>query len=237
MEATEVRKLAELERGHWWYRERRHILRDMVGDGFPDGVHGRRALDVGAAAGGNTVVLRDLGMMAVALEYGAEGVALAQGRGLAVVRGDACHLPVADTSVDLVTAFDVLEHIDDHDLVMSEIRRVLAPGGQLFVAVPCDMRLWSAHDEAVGHVRRYSRTELRGLTEDAGLQVEAIWSWNVLLRSVVAMRRRRSAGSDLTRLNPVVNAALSGVVALERNVKLLRRAPGVSLMLRARRIG
>ena len=61
-----------------------------------------------------------------------------------------------------MTAFDVLEHIDEDYLVAAEIARVLRPGGTALIAVPCDMALWSAHDEPVGHVRRYSRV---GLTE------------------------------------------------------------------------
>src|SRR5919202_5862863 len=69
MEATEVRKLAELEDHHWWYAERRYLLRRMVEARFPRSAHGRVALDIGAAAGGNTRVLRRLGMRAIPIEY------------------------------------------------------------------------------------------------------------------------------------------------------------------------
>ena len=82
----------------------------------------------------------------------------------------------------LVTAFDVLEHIDEDYLAAAEIARVLQPGGTALIAVPCDMALWSAHDDAVGHVRRYARSELASLIQKAGLTVEQMWSWNVLLR-------------------------------------------------------
>jgi len=68
VEATEVRKLAELEDEHWWYRERRHLLAKAIADLTPG-----RALDVGAAGGGNTRVLRDHGWNAIALEYGEDG--------------------------------------------------------------------------------------------------------------------------------------------------------------------
>jgi SAM-dependent methyltransferase len=228
MEGTEVRKLAALEDRHWWYRERRVLLaRELAALGPPG-----RAVDIGAAGGGNTRVLRAYGWRALAVEYGAEGAQVAAARGLDVVRADARYLPLASASADLVVAFDVLEHIEEDYLAMAEIHRILAPGGTFLAAVPCDMRLWSVHDVAVGHVRRYHRDDLRGLVEKAGLTVRRLWSWNTLLRPVVAWRRRRSTGSDLTEISPVVNAALTAVVTVERYLPL-RSLPGVSLLLRA----
>lgn len=235
MEATEVRKLAELEDRHWWYRERRILLRHMVADAFSSGTDGRVAVDVGAAGGGNTRVLRDLGMLAVPLEYGPEGAEVGRSRGLPAVRGDARQLPLADDAVDLVVAFDVLEHIEDDRSVLQEIRRVLRPGGWLFVAVPADMRLWSAHDDAVGHVRRYSREELESLVRASGLHIQNMWSWNVLLRPAMAIRRKKLTGSHLNEVHPILNLVLRGVIALERGLPYLRSRRGVSLMMGARR--
>ena len=228
MEGTEVRKLAELEDAHWWYRERRDLLRRMVAGRTPGG-----ALDIGAAGGGNTRVLRAAGWSVAALEYGADGAQVAAERGLAVVRGDATALPVADDSLDLVVAFDVLEHIVDHDAAVAEVRRVLRPGGEFLVAVPADPRLWSEHDVAVDHVRRYTRATLSGVLERGGFEVESLRSWNVLLRPVVALRRRRASGSDLERLHPVVNAGLRAVVTVERYLPV-KAMPGVTLLARAR---
>jgi cytochrome c-type biogenesis protein CcmH/NrfG len=96
------------------------------------------------------------------------------------------------------------------------------------------MALWSAHDDAVGHVRRYSRSELASLIEKTGLTIERVWSWNVLLRPAVAMRRKTSAGSDLGEVSPVANGLLTAVVVAERYLPV-KSWPGVSLMLRARR--
>ena len=57
------------------------------------------------------------------------------------------------------------------------------------------MALWSAHDVATGHVRRYSRTTLTEVVCGAGLVVDSLRSWNVLLRPVVRLRRNASSGS------------------------------------------
>jgi SAM-dependent methyltransferase len=234
VEATEVRKLASLEDTHWWYAERRHLVAEMIRSAqFPDASR-VVALDIGAAGGGNTRVLEAAGIFAVPLEYGPDGAEIARDRGLKAVRGDACSLPFSDHSVDLVLAFDVLEHLDDGP-ALREIRRVLRPGGRLWVAVPADMRLWSGHDEAVGHLRRYSRASLATAVTGAGLDIVELKSWNVLLRPVVDVRRRRSTESDLGSIGPVTNWLLARVISLERRLTFTSRWPGVSLLLRARR--
>jgi len=229
MDRSEIRKLAELEDVHWWYRERRYLLARQIRTMRPG-----RALDIGAAAGGNTRVLRKRGWNAVALEYSEDGAQIARERGLPVVRADALTLPFPEASLDLVVAFDVLEHIPDDNKAVQEICRVLRPGSTALIAVPADPRLWSAHDDAVGHVRRYTRSSLVTLLERNGMDVEVITSWNVLLRPVAAWRRRKSTGSDLDLVSPVLNFLLRAVVAIERHLPV-KSLPGVSLMVRARR--
>ena len=231
MDTAELQLLTSLEDRHWWYRERRAILRRelrrLPGPG--------RALDIGAAGGGNTRVLEAHGWQAIALEYSDSAADVAFSRGVRIIRADARELPVRSGICGLVTAFDVLEHIDEDYLAAAEIARVLRPGGKALIAVPCDMALWSAHDDAVGHLRRYSRSELAGLIQKAGLTVERMWSWNVLLRPAVAMRRKDSSGSDLGEVPPLTNGLLTAVVVAERYLPV-KSWPGVSLMLRARRL-
>lgn len=228
MEAAEIDKLTELEDKHWWYAERRTLLRRMI-----RGLTPGHALDIGAAGGGNTRVLAGAGWQPVALEYTETGARVGRSRGLDVVRADGQALPFPDDTFGLVVAFDVLEHVEGDDLMAAEIRRVLQPGGTGLIAVPADMRLWSAHDEAVGHVRRYDRAGLERVLVSNGLRVEELWSWNVLLRPVAAYRRRKSTGSDLDDLPTLVNAGLRTVIAAERYLPV-KSLPGVSLVARVR---
>ncbi|MEV0631871.1 class I SAM-dependent methyltransferase [Nonomuraea wenchangensis] len=229
METEEIRRLIALEDAHWWYRERRAILRRELRELGRPGV----ALDIGAAGGGNTRVLAEAGWDATATDMDESALEMARSRGVPAVRADARALPFGSGSVDLVTAFDVLEHVREDHLVTEEIARVLAPGGHVLIAVPCDMALWSAHDDAVGHVRRYRRESLTIVVEKAGLQVDRVWSWNVLLRPVVKWHRRRSVGSDLGKVPTLLNAGLSAVIRAERYLPV-RSLRGVSLFLRAR---
>ena len=231
MESTEVTKLTELEDSHWWYAERRSILRRMI-----SGLTPSTALDIGAAGGGNTRVLVEAGWRPVALEYSATGAEVASSRGLPVVRADARALPFPDRSMGLVVAFDILEHVEEDDQMAAEIRRVLTPGGTALIAVPADMALWSAHDVAVDHVRRYDRERLRRVLTEAGLVIDDLWSWNVLLRPVAKWRRRKSTGSDLDELSPLTNTVLRGIIAAERRLPV-RGLPGVSLVAQAHSAG
>jgi SAM-dependent methyltransferase len=228
VETTEVQKLTALEDTHWWYKERRALLdrelRRLPGSGL--------ALDIGAAGGGNTRVLRARGWQAVAADYSEKAVEVAHARGLTTLRIDARKLPLRSQTCDLVTAFDVLEHIDEDYLVMAEIARVLKPGAVALIAVPCDMALWSAHDEAVGHVRRYSKATLAEVVRQADLDIDSMWSWNVLLRPALALRRRSATGSDLDVVPPLVNRVLTSIVVAERYLPV-KSLPGSSLMLRA----
>jgi SAM-dependent methyltransferase len=230
MEATELRTLVQVEDRHWWYRERRSLLakelRRLPAPGS--------ALDIGAAGGGNTRVLRAFGWKPLALEYAPTAALMARERGLDVIRADARELPVRSGSMDLVTAFDILEHIEEDYLAAAEICRVLRHGATALIAVPADMALWSAHDEAVDHVRRYDRESLTTLILKGGLVIEDMWSWNVLLRPVAKLHRRSSKGSDLDDINPVINTGLRAVITAERYLPV-KSLPGVSLFVRARR--
>ena len=229
MEGTEVRKLTALEDRHWWYRERRQLLARAVAALTPG-----TALDIGAAGGGNTRVLSGLGWRAAALEFGADGAQVCAERGIPVLRADAIRLPVRDGCLDLVVAFDVLEHLDDDKSAAHGSFEALRPGGVFLVAVPADPRLWSSHDEAVGHVRRYTRETLTTLLADAGFELGPMRSWNVLLRPAVAIRRRQSRGSDLGEVPGWLNSVLHAVVLTERYLPV-GTLPGVSLLVSARR--
>ena len=239
LDAAEIRSTTAAEDRHWWYRERRAVLaRQARRLGAPG-----RAVEIGAAGGGNSLVLRQYGWDVLATEYLAAGVEIARSRGLAAVQADARDLPVRTAGCDLLVAFDVLEHIEDDDRAVAEIFRVLRPGGTALIAVPCDMRLWSHHDVISGHHRRYTRQGLAALIETAGLRIEELWSWNVLLRPALALRRGRAGPPDaatpaplrdVTDVHPLLNAALGAVVRLERWLPV-GSLPGVSLMMRARR--
>lgn len=224
MDPVEIDKLAAIEDKHWWFAERRSVLQRILRDRR----NGGWAADIGAAAGGNVRVLEGLGWRPMAFEYSETGAALARSRGLTVARADAHRLPLATGSMGAVTCLDVLEHLRDDARAAGELRRILRPDGVLVVAVPADPRLWSAHDEAVGHLRRYTGDTLEMVLTGAGLDIQRLWSWNVLMRPLAALSRKHSNGSDIEQVSAPLNAALRAVVSLERVLPVGSRR-GVSL--------
>jgi SAM-dependent methyltransferase len=231
MDEQEIAKSAALEQSHWWYAGRRALIRRML-----RGVVPGRAVDIGSGSGGNTAVLRDLGWDVSALEWSPTAARLVAARGIPTVRGDARRLPFAEGSVDLVLSTDLWEHVVEDDQVAAEAFRVLRPGGRLLVAVPAGQVLWSGHDVALGHVRRYERDTLQARVAGAGFDVVDVRSWNVLLRPVARLRRSRQseATSEMAAVHPVLNLGLRAVLRLEATLPVARW-PGISLVARARK--
>lgn len=86
--------------------------------------------------------------------------------------GEITALPYADESFDLVTACDVIEHVENDGQVFRELTRVLKPGGRLIFSVPLHPAFWTSFDDYVGHARRYEPAELQALLDGHRLVVE-----------------------------------------------------------------
>ncbi|MFB4305792.1 class I SAM-dependent methyltransferase [Actinomadura sp. GTD37] len=233
MDTTELQRIARIENDNWWYRERRAVLSaELMRFSVPGS-----AVDIGAASGASCRVLAEHGWRATGIDLSPDAVALARAHGIEAYEGDARFLPLPPSEYDLALALDVLEHVEDDARAAAEIARVLRPGGIALLAVPCDMALWSAHDVALGRVRRYTRRALVELVEGAGLVLEAVWSRGVLLRPLLRRLRHRTARrEDLAPLHPLANEALRVSAALERRLPV-SGWPGVWLFARARRPG
>lgn len=152
---------------------------------------GEKLLDLGCGGGRHAFGALRLGAQVVALDAGADEVSQVRATVGAMmeagevdatdeagaVQGDALKLPFADASFDRVIAAEVLEHIPSDDEAMSELARVLRPGGTMAVTVPRfapEAVNWALsseyHDVPGGHVRIYRRSTLFGRLRRAGLR-------------------------------------------------------------------
>lgn len=86
--------------------------------------------------------------------------------------GEITALPFENAGFDLVTAFDVIEHVEDDLQVFGELTRVLKPEGHLLFSVPLHPAFWTPFDDYVGHARRYEPAILQALLDRHGLVVE-----------------------------------------------------------------
>lgn len=207
----------------WWERERATFIRERVlartkpGDFVADIGCGRGTMFDGEIDASRSVVRVDSHLWA---EW-------ADRPGLYVCAA-ADALPFRDRAFDLVGSFDVLEHLDDDTAALGEQVRIVRVGGVVVGAVPADPRLWSQHDEAVGHRRRYDAAGLRSLAERCGLDVDATTYFFGFLWLPAWMTRRSALrtsepGTGSSVLSRAVKRVIAGVCLVER--ALARRVP------------
>jgi SAM-dependent methyltransferase len=163
-----VKAERDLGETYWWFVGRRFILERIL---RRFGKHSRIAVDIGCGSGRNMYVLESLADQVIGIDRSAVAVELAASHRWPIVRADSRALPLAGSSVDLVSALDVLEHLDDDRVALDEFQRVLCPGGVLLLSVPAYRFLWSEHDEALMHRRRYVASELHIRLTCAGFRV------------------------------------------------------------------
>ena len=206
--------------GYWWHRARADLLHAVFSPcvGTP-----RRTLDVGSADAPSVGWIRG-DHPHVTLDLFPGGLVPGEG-----VCGSATALPFADEAFDVVSAFDVVEHCEDDALAVSELARVLAPGGRMLLSVPAYQWAWSDHDVRAGHHRRYTKGQLDRVVEGAGLSVaRSTYAFGAVFPLFVAERARRKlrrseAQSEgrLPAVSPRADRILMGLSALDQ--RLLRR--------------
>lgn len=235
-----------MEDVHWWFVARRRIFLSILSR-YMGGTTaaGRRVLDVGCGTGTMLTYLARFGS-AEGVDIDPEAVGYCHDRGLKQVSQSAAgSLPFDDETFELVTALDVIEHIDDDLGALREVRRVLRPGGRLLMAVPAYRFLWGRQDEISLHKRRYVAPEVRERLQSAGFEVQRLTYMNaILFPAIAAIRLIRhvlpgpaNPPSDFAFPAPrPLNALLSAVFGSERYILSRFNIPfGVSIMALAQR--
>ena len=238
MERRIYDRMAEIDRDHWWFVGRRRIVAALI-DRFRPRPGPMRILEVGCGTGSNIAMLQAYGEVE-AVEPDDQARAFAERRtGLAIKGG---YLPdgvrLEDGRYDLIVLLDVLEHIPEDRAALATLRRKLAPSGRLLLTVPAIPVLWSAHDEAHHHRRRYTARSLKGVVAAAGFRPIHRSGFNsLLLPVVVAVRllnrlRGRTGGDDDRMPAPGINRLLARLFGAERHAAVRGLLPvGVSLAL------
>ncbi len=177
--APAIKELPEDQ--HWWFATRTWSLLNLLDAAVQRRTaHGAlspgtlEVLDLGCGAGNMIHHLSRYGNVK-GVDVDARPVAMAQARGYDVRQGDVTReIPFPDASFDLVTALDVIEHVDQDEGILRQAHRVLRPGGSLAITTPAFQWLWSYNDVLNGHRRRYTPRELRERLERAGFQVRRL---------------------------------------------------------------
>lgn len=174
---------------NWYFRARKRVLTEFIG---PCLSPGSRILDIGCGDGWLSVSLP--GSEWHGIEPDEELREIAVKRGMNAVSGGAGDLPFPDEFFDAVAMLDVLEHTRDDRKAIKEAMRVLKPGGLLSVSVPLHPELWSGHDTACGHVKRYRKGEVTNALKENVLIVLKQRFFVSLPLPVVFLARKAGSG-------------------------------------------
>jgi len=235
---------SQIEDRHWWFRGRREIFTRLLAP-LADGPR-LRILDIGFGTGAMLVFLARYGSV-VGMDMSVEAIRFARTRcNLPMLLGDITQIPLETASFDLVTAFDIIEHVDDDAAAIKELARVCRPGGHTLLTVPAFQFLWGNQDVVSHHRRRYTLAQFEQLVRAAGFVPRRLSYFNALLFPAVAAVRvaRRLRGepkgevkSDFTMTKPgLVNDTLARVFAAEGWLLARWRLPvGVSIVCLAER--
>ena len=235
-------ELMAAEQWHFWFQARRQLVLWTIDRFLP---HAASLFDVGCGTG---FVLEGLRTRYPRMALGGcdlaeDALAMTSRRVPAgtIVQAVAGELPF-EREFDIITALDVIEHIDDDDEALAGMHRALRPGGGLVLTVPQHPALWSAVDEFSAHRRRYTRSGLISRVRAAGF--ELVWCTSCFTSTLpivaaLRLRPRRGVFDPLAELKipRFLNHVLGWLVACELKMITwgLSLPVGGSLLLVARR--
>jgi len=239
--------LFKMEQKHFWHVGRREIILDVLRRNVPN-LMKSRMLEVGCGNGSVLAFLKNNGIEIEGGDIFTEGLTFCRQRvdSVPLYQLDVLALPFHE-EFDIVGLFDVLEHIDDDSRALTEINRALKTSGDLMLTVPAHKFLWSRHDEASHHKRRYNRTELITKLERCGFVVNKATYYMFFLFPILSMMRLLSkifsnkkyekgdiqASLELKTI-PVINSVFLASLRLEKYlIRHLNLPFGASLLILA----
>jgi SAM-dependent methyltransferase len=249
MRPDEYRVMFETENAYWWYRGLRTLLKSLLKHYLPRRSSDTLILDAGCGTGANLQMMQNYGR-AIGIDISSQAISFCHRRGISCDRAFAASvtdLPFVHETFDLAVSLDVICNIPDDVNAFAQVARVLKPGGYFIVQLPAYQWLWSMHDVAVGHQRRYSARDTRAKLAQAGFHVERVLHTNALLLPfaiIGRMHRRRTLErgneieSDLqVELPRWLNAILSIIYRIEMRLEAHIDSPfGLSVIAIAKKI-
>jgi SAM-dependent methyltransferase len=173
METNEYASMFHLEDFYWWFVARRQLVEDLLGRVLSPN-RNKLVVDIGCGTGANERVLSQFGKV-ISVDFSVDALRFCSSRGMkGLLSCNAEDIPIRTGVVDAITILDCLEHVDDDLIALSEMYRILRPGGILLLTVPAYGFLWSEHDEALHHRRRYGSMELKNKMESVGFGLEQV---------------------------------------------------------------
>ncbi len=213
--------MQKTEHVHWWFVSRRRILAKILNSHLKP-MDNRTVLEIGCGTGGNLQVLSRFGALS-AMELDDSALKWAKEKKLCTVKKGSLPFDIPfENRFDLVCMLDVLEHIEDDERSLAEVRKILNPEGHLLLTVPAFDFLWNDNDVVNHHVRRYSKNKLVERLRQSGYQVKYCTYFNTFLFPMALANIffnkifNRKSGSGAVLPSKIVNHIFKIIFTSER---------------------
>ena len=190
-------ELSALIRRHPWWQARARLVGSILEQHAISPP--ARILDAGCGWGVTLEALEERGYKASGMDVSRQALERLDGPDRQLIEADLTFpldpTPVAHAAFDAVLALDVIEHLDDDNAALTNLARLVRPGGLMIVSVPAGPELFSEFDQIQGHRRRYRPEDVRGAFDHTGLLIEQLFWWGNWLVPLFRTRRRRASGN------------------------------------------
>lgn len=212
-------RLLELHNNnHFWLTGKNKLIKRLVLKKKPQNV-----ADIGCGTGSLSADLLKSGLEVTGIDIDKRAVKYCKDnvKGVKFLVASADKLPFNDDFFDIVIASDIIEHLDEEQTTLTELRRITKNGGNLLITVPAFSFLFSKADQRAGHKRRYSKKSIIKLLEEAGFKITYLNYYIFLLFPLIILSRVLNLEEN--RKSKVINKFVSSIISFE--VTLSSRIP------------
>jgi ubiquinone/menaquinone biosynthesis C-methylase UbiE len=189
---------------------------------------GKKVLEIGAGTLHLSEYLASKGASVTALDMSEElkqshkGLPVTLRDSITCIEADFLKHDFKSKNFDVIIAMEVLEHVEEEKLFLEKVKKLLKDKGIIIISVPAHMSMWSKHDEAVGHLRRYDSEDFKRVAGVLGVKNYQLlsygWPWiniNRYLRIITTpfvytkakkmdqVERSVFSGKSIKKMNPL----------------------------------
>ncbi len=202
----------KLEKEHWWFKGKRDLIKRIKVSSDA------KILEVGCSS---CINLKEFPTKEkYGIDISKEAVERAKAQGIKAVQGDVTkELPFEENTFDLILALDIIEHIDNDKELIKNLTKLLKKDGKLVINTSAFQFLWSHHDVLCQHKKRYTKKEIKGLTN--GLlktQILTYWDFTIFPGAFLIIKLNNFLKKEETTAkeeNPIVNKILFNILKVE----------------------
>ncbi len=218
MKEISYQKNYEFEDNFWWFVGRKQIIKTILDGMTPK--H-QEIVDIGCGTGGTTDILNKYGNVK-GLDSSEVALSYCKKRGLTNIElYTPPEVPIKEKSVDLITLFDVLEHIENDKAFLKTLNCKIKPKGYLLLTVPTYDALWSGEDDVSLHFRRYNKRKLVHILNETNFRIVRFSYFNFFLLPAIYLIIKLSKftnkahESNLRPLLEIINKCLTNILKFE----------------------